>query len=343
MTTMLDFYREHGISPVTQDITDLQAHFARRAHLYRSLGLPPMAIQDKSVMEVGPGSGDNALYTSSLKPSRYVLVEPNAKACEDIKAKTISQTHAFKLYQCEIGEYRDDGIGFDVVLCEGFLGLCGGDSARMLEDVEKHVKVGGVLVITCIDAISDHSEVLRRALAQRYINNSMTLHEKVNALVPVFTPHLATLKGITRSVEDWILDNILNPASIGPTFSIPDALTHLEGRFEVLGCSPDGLIPDWHWYKEAPQGNQWAIDAYWTQAHNLLDCRKVEHGRRATVNTELMQWCKRIRSIVHTIEHGGLKHDLGCAVELDDQLDILEADPGWFGRGQQYLSLVRVQ
>ncbi len=340
MTTMLDFYQQHGISPVKQDITDLSAHFARRAHLYRSLGLWPKSIEGKSVLEVGPGTGENALYTASLKPSRYVLVEPNHAAVEALRTTLPDAIVAWKrIEELSIHEGR-----YDVVLCEGLLGLCGADPLALLDRLTQHVKVGGVLVITCIDAISDHSEVLRRALAQRYVNSDMTLQEKVNALIPVFTPHLQTLKGRTRSVEDWILDNILNPASIGPTFSIPDALTHLDGRFEVLGCNPRFLM-DWRWYKEAESGNTWAIESYWKNAHNLRDYRAVKPSTRFLGrNYELMQWCERIRSIVHTLEHGGgLKHDLGCEGELEDQLDILEADPSWFGRGQQYLSLVRVQ
>jgi SAM-dependent methyltransferase len=328
MTTMLDFYREHGISPVKQDIHDLNAHFARRAHLYRSLGLAPKSIEGKSVLEVGPGTGENALYTASLKPSRYVAIEPNPVAAQAL-AETLPDVEVY----CHTLAESPCLVKFDVVICEGLLGLCGDDPRQILEHLTQHVAVGGVLVITCIDAISDHAEVLRRALAQRYVNPDMSLQEKVNALVPVFTPHLATLKGMTRSVEDWILDNILNPASIGPTFSIPDALAHLDGRFEVLGCNPRFLM-DWRWYKEAEQGNAWAIESYWRNCHNLLDYRTVDGGLSLTeLNQGLLHHCQYVRECVAALERG--EHP---------QVDTsrIENDPSWFGRGQQYLSLVRV-
>src|SRR5436190_1477044 len=85
MTSLLDFYRQHGISPVAQDISDLPAHFARRAALYRSLGLPPMAVHGKWVLEIGPGSGDNAVYTESLRPDNYVLLEPNERGADELR------------------------------------------------------------------------------------------------------------------------------------------------------------------------------------------------------------------------------------------------------------------
>ncbi len=326
MTSLLDFYQQHGISPVKQDVTDLPAHFARRAHLYRSLGLPPIAVRGKSVLEVGPGSGENALYTLSLQPRGYVALEPNHVAAEAARARLGAGVDVVEI---PIEEYDTIGSPFDLVLCEGLLGLCGTDPKVLLEHVAKHVAPGGALVITCIDAISDHAEVLRRAMAQQMIGRTAPLADQVAILRPAFAPHLATLKGMTRSVDDWIIDNLLNPASIGPTFSIPEACEALDGRFEVLGCSPRFLL-DWRWYKEAKPGNQWAIDAYWQQAHNLMDYRRVDDPRHADVNQELMDNCLTDREKLRRYE----RHE--C-----NKLIVQDVDPAWFGRGQQYLSFVR--
>mgnify|MGYP006176012067 CR=1 FL=1 len=54
----------------------------RRDSLYRVLGLPPSFVRGRSVIEFGPGSGHNALFTASLAPARYVLVD-GARADED--------------------------------------------------------------------------------------------------------------------------------------------------------------------------------------------------------------------------------------------------------------------
>lgn len=329
---MLDFYRQHQISPVTQDIGDLQAHFQRRAFLYRSLGLPPVAIQGKRVFEVGAGASSNALYTVSLQPQIYTVLEPNPTGAEEIKRAI--PTANVVCERLEDYSVNDPYEPFDVVLCEGLLGLCGGDPNALLADLVGHVKVGGVVVITCIDAISNCAEVLRRAMAHRIVDRSKSLQEQVQQLVPVFTPHLATLKGMTRSVEDWILDNLLNPASIGPLFSIPDALTAVDGTFEVLGCSPRFLI-DWRWYKEGTPGTSWAIESYWRNCHNLYDYRFVNPPRDVETNRTMYEECLRVRADVQAYERGELKGT--------HRVWLHPSDIGWFGRGQQYLSLVRVQ
>lgn len=336
MTSLLDFYQQHGISPVKQDISDLPAHFARRAGLYRSLGIPPMAVCGKRVLEVGPGSGENALYTASLDPMRYVVLEPNPSGARELSKRPI----AIDVIETSVEAY-EASIPFDLVLCEGLLGLCGTDPKALLEHVAKHVAPGGVLVITCIDAISDHAEVLRRAMAQRLIDRSAPLADQVAVLRPVFAPHLATLKGMTRSVDDWIIDNLLNPASIGPTFSIPDACWALDGRFDVLGCSPRFLL-DWRWYKNAEQGNHWAVASYWQQAHNLMDYRRVKphwstwETQILDANRELMRECQRFREQLQAYEAGDAEYPTVAPW-------MVTPDPmaSWFGRGQQYLSFVR--
>ena len=73
----VSFYAENRISPVAQDLSDLRRHFQRRESLFRSLGILPLLVQGASVIEFGPGSGHNALYTASLKPATYTLVEGN--------------------------------------------------------------------------------------------------------------------------------------------------------------------------------------------------------------------------------------------------------------------------
>lgn len=321
VTSLLDFYRQHGISPVNQEIGDLKAHFARRAKLYRDLGIST-AIRGRYVLEVGAGSGENALYTNSLHPCEYTILEPNPVGAQDIRRRGIrARVLEQRIEDCTL-------FHFDVVLCEGLLGLCGTDPKELLEHVARHVTPGGVLVITCIDPISDYAEVLRRAMAQSLIDRSAPLADQVAILRPVFAPHLATLKGMTRNVDDWIIDNLLNPASIGPTFSIPEACAALDGRFDVLGCSPR-FLTDWRWYKDTTPGNQWAIDAYWAQAHNLLDYRRVDPPHTESENRDLMAHCLAIREKVRHYEHGG------------PPITHAAMDPGWFGRGQQYLSFIR--
>ena len=75
------------------------------------------------MLEIGPGSGNNSLYTASLKPSKYVLVEPNHSAVNDIKniLSTIPEFNKTILVEnCLLSEFRHK-TKFDVVICEGIL------------------------------------------------------------------------------------------------------------------------------------------------------------------------------------------------------------------------------
>ena len=94
-------------------------------------------------------------------------------------------------------------------------------------------------------------------------------------LRPVFAPHLATLAGMSRSVDDWIYDNILIPYG-GRLFSIADAVTTLDETFDAYGVSPS-FFTDWRWYKnihgENRDYNKRAIDQYLRNVTTLIDYR----------------------------------------------------------------------
>ena len=80
----LEFYLENSISPVHQNIKNIKQHFERRASLYTRLGLNSNYIEKSSIIEIGPGSGHNSLYVSSLNPKKYFLVEPNETGFKEI-------------------------------------------------------------------------------------------------------------------------------------------------------------------------------------------------------------------------------------------------------------------
>jgi SAM-dependent methyltransferase len=376
--SLLDFYRRHQISPVRQDIRDLRVHFARRAALYRHLGILPAFLRGRTVLEIGPGSGSNSVYTASLEPARYVLVEANPRGVDDIRT-------LFSLYPafaecveviCETVDDYEGNAPFDFVFCEGVLALAGvPDPGRLLRKVAAHTAPGGVLVITCIDAISDFPETLRRLLAQLVVDPADSLPAQVERLLPIFAPHLSTLAGMSRRHDDWIIDNLLNPASIGPLLSIADAMTALDGEFDAFGASPH-FLTDWRWYKAIGPNdrlNDLARDEYWANVHNLLDYRHLSPPRDGAANRRLYEACNRARMMVQEYERdrdraivtaivraldsivatvGTFSPETGEALaELRDILaqpfiDTAEVAASvrfaaWFGRGQQYLSFSR--
>lgn len=377
-TSLVDFYRRYGISPVHQDISDLPRHFARRGALYRHLGLLPAFVRGRSVIEVGPGSGFNSLYTATLGPSRYVLVEGNPRGVRDITAlfgRFGSLCEGIEIVPALVEEYEPDQR-FDFVLCEGMLALAGvPDPVALLASVARLVAPGGVLVITCIDAVSYFAETLRRLLANLLIDAGEPLEVRTPVLVGAFGRHLATLAGMTRSHEDWVVDNLINPASIGPLLSIPDAIIALADTFDVFGASPR-FLTDWRWHKDIGvdgRFNALAIDEYWANAHHLLDYRRAgppgDPARNALVYDaclavrdevralersptragveRIQDWLRRISGLVHEAVPGvdqALKDvdRLIGAADIDaHRIASAEHLGAWFGRGQQYVSFNR--
>jgi len=377
--SLLEFYRRHRISPVRQDIHDLRAHFGRRAGLYRHLGILPGFVRGRTALEVGPGSGFNSLYTASLGPSRYVLLEANPRGVDDIRqlfSHYPGLAERIEVIPASVDDYAGTER-FTFVFCEGMLALAGVPDPRMLlRTVARNTEPGGVLVITCIDAVSDFSEVLRRFIAQWLIDPARELAGHVEQLLPVFAPHLSTLAGMNRRHDDWIVDNLLNPASIGPLLSIPDAIAALADQFDVFGASPR-LLTDWRWYKaiagESDRFNELAVEAYWANVHNLLDYRGVWAPRDRIDNQRLYDACATVRGAVREYERerdrsiiavvlGGLDTIAASvrsfspvtsdalaevrAALAQPTLDAaaVAASRGfgpWFGRGQQYLSFSR--
>ena len=43
--SFVDFYFQHSISPVSQNIEDIELHFQRRSALFSSLGLPALELK----------------------------------------------------------------------------------------------------------------------------------------------------------------------------------------------------------------------------------------------------------------------------------------------------------
>ncbi len=378
--SLLDFYRKNNISPVRQEIPDLGQHFERRGALYHQLGILPAFIRSRTVLEVGPGSGYNSLYTASLEPERFDLLEPNPQGVRDIH-DLFDQCQFWNenitIIPKTIEEY-DINKTYDFVFCEGLLGAAGvPDPGFLFKKLTKFVSPGGVLVITCIDEVAYLPELLRRLIAQMLISDEDTLDEKKTKLLPVFSPHLAQLQGMTRRYDDWIVDNLINPASCGQLFTIPDALTILPDQFEFYSSSPH-FVSDWRWYKKIygkeRDFTHQGLNQYWVNLHNFLDYRYTFPSRDISANMKLYQLCKSIRQTIQQYEKERKNENLNIiqknlyqciiivrefspetAYALSEVLDLLSHQPleafhvaemtrfaALFGRGQQYISLNRL-
>lgn len=122
MNSFLEYYGEHQISPVAQDISDLALHYRKREKLYRQLGMPPRLFQNADILEVGPGSGYNTLAFFAWGGNVH-LVEPNPAGRRDMKQLFCERQvleNKYEIYETTIEEFQSEQR-YDIIIAEGFL------------------------------------------------------------------------------------------------------------------------------------------------------------------------------------------------------------------------------
>jgi 2-polyprenyl-3-methyl-5-hydroxy-6-metoxy-1,4-benzoquinol methylase len=296
----VDFYRDNAISPVSQDIVDLGRHFERRSSLYRTMGIPSHLLGGRDIIEFGPGSGHNALYTASLEPHSYTLVDGNPYGLTEAQRLFAAHVPACNVRFVEslIEDYAANPVDF--VICEGTIPFQH-DPGAMARRVASFVRPGGLVTLTTVDSVSYLAEGLRRLACECIAPASLPPAERLEILRPLLAPHLATLAAMSRPLDDWIWDNILQPMVHG-TFSIPAAIEALGENFDFYGASPS-FVTDWRWYKELYGSNrdfnERAADAYRSNIVNFLDWRTGPlRPLDANLGATIITLCDQIVEIV---------------------------------------------
>ncbi|EMY76243.1 methyltransferase domain protein [Leptospira weilii serovar Ranarum str. ICFT] len=344
-------------------------HYYRRESLYISLGILPGYIANRKVIEFGPGSGHNAVYTASLNPKIYTLVDGSKVGFEATKQRFIHQDK-IEVVHTLFQDFHSE-IKYDLVIAEGCLPHQK-EPLFLLDHICNAVDEGGLLLITTANGISYLTETLRRLIRDKFLSTNEPTEKQLRLLMPIYESHLKTLINMSRPIEDWILDSIIQPLQEVRLLSIPEVINHVDGRFEVLSSSPK-FIDDWRWYKDINSKvkgyNQIALDSYFRKNLNFLDYRFtfVEHSKEFGMKLE--ELCNDTWNIMCEIERNE-DGDWGrLYTNLSDILNLLlepapetakalneiiiwlkEGDvdkpllnfPYWWGRGQQYLSLMKI-
>jgi SAM-dependent methyltransferase len=367
----VDFYRQNGISPVSQDIADLQRHYERRASLYRLMGIPPGAVTDKRVLEFGPGSGHNAIATAAFGPKHYRFVDGNPTGIarlRDLFAKHAPET-PYDVVDSLIEEYHAPER-YDLVICEGVIPFQL-DPKPFSRHVAGFAAPGGIVSLTTIDAVSFLGDLGRRLIADKLVPASVPAHERVQRLVPHFAPHISTLGGMSRPLEDYLYDNIVQPLP-GKMFSIPDAIDALDDEFDFYGSSPS-FATELRWFKtlygDAQQRNTRVREAYLCNILNLLDTRIELAPHDPKLGAAVLGHAEAVYAAMQALEAAGSDDTAHIAPLLTSIADLARplapqtaaaletlaaalaapagAMPGgpfasFFGRGMQYVSFLRL-
>ena len=329
--THLAFYKEFGVSPVHQDISDLDQHIDRRRSLYRSLGVLPVLIRASRVLEVAPGSGHNSLFIAACQPASLTLVEPNPVGLREIKnlyaGFELSHTTP-ELIDSKLEDYDPDNI-FDIVICEGWLGSAPHEH-DMLAKLGSMVAPGGVLCVSLVSPIGLLANILRRLLAASVISGKDSVYH-VSLLKRAFATHLNTLADMSRPHEDWVIDNMINPAWYGVCLTPAMTVDVLGDTFDHYGFSPR-MISDWRWYKslygENRNFNARFLDSFYSTAHNLLDYRDQSDLQDSSLNQQLEVACfdflKQVMAF--EFENAGIDSVLSAIDTLRPMLETVSPD-----------------
>lgn len=374
----LDYYGQNRIIPVSQDLSDLATHLRRRSILYHFLHIPPAVVRGRRVLEVGPGTGDNAIYTASLLPDTYTLLDGNPYSIVSLRERIKDPRYSFEnirnleCVETDFLNYRDDHL-YDLVLCEGVI-PAQNNCRTFLKHAASFVDDGGILVITTLSAISIFADVCRRLVKPIFAQKIATWARLVDELVAFFVPHLETLPGRSRIPRDWVMDNILQPWPQTTVFTMENALDILDGEFDLYGTSPQ-LIQDFRWYKAAAVDVETLNDVarrqikFWSP--QFIDYRVDPIGFSGFDGADLEKECGAVfldtnvawstENVEQVIECVARVQRLGkwiasvfprTATSISDfaagmttLVNCEKANFGdfssWFGRGQQYVSFRR--
>lgn len=373
MNKIIDFYREHSISPVHQDISNFEYHCARREKLYRQLGMPTLVFNEAEVLEVGAGGGYNAVVLTQWN-CHLSIVEPNETAQREIielfKKRNIKD---YVLYKETVEQH--DGKKYDIVIAEGFLPTIE-NWPEVLNKLKDLVKENGILVVTCQDEMGMFVERMKRLIGHIAVKNLVSYRDRVVKLSEIFKPQLKLLHGVSRPIEDWVQDQLLcEDFNFDNILDLKRAIQIVGEDWDILGCSSPNFFVDYSWYKDVSYDYKKSYcEQYDKKSYNLIMAgreeidvlgidvpmirKSIDEIRRLEIIYENMK--QKTDGVIHKIIHE-LRNLLQMLKECDKEMagfiketiEILSSEiekiniidyPMFckcFGRSQQYISFVR--
>jgi hypothetical protein len=313
------------------------------------------------------------------------LVDANPASIEALQSKVVTlDPNRVELVMADFNSddlsLRLEGMRFDIVLAEACLP---GQVAPIssLRKISNFVcDSAGMLVVTAADDMSTLSELCRRYMKPAIVHASNgTFDNAVEIACRVFGTHFEALPYASRSLHDWVLDQIVHPWPRNWALSMNDAIDELK-EFHFLGSSPN-FFEDWRWHKQfANTSVEWSelASKRWTQVapytmDNIIDMANVNFSAFPN-GLKLNELCRKFGRLsydactndtysnVDEVENV-LKEIRG---ELSNRPEFLETShsitdyviglrrlvsgdltypynefKNWWGRGQQYVSFAR--
>ena len=300
----LTFYKAQNISPCHPDISDLERHYERRRKLYRQCGIPEMTFKNSTMLEVGPGSGYNTLAFFHMTKEHIDLVEANPVGIHEMGElfeKHKISSNRYTIYETVIEQFEATKT-YDIIIAEGFLQVSF-HQKEIIKKLKSLVNPKGIIVITCEDDVSIFVEAMKRLIGVLITENIQTLQQKKEYLVKIFSPILKSIKGMTRPVDEWVDDQLINTGVInGVELCLDDAIDYMEDEFYVLGTSPH-MFTDYSFYKNIEHDVHEDYKAQFVRKHlSLMLAETDEMVLDKTIAERLSCQCRMARRLAAVYE-----------------------------------------
>lgn len=300
---LVDFYKKNNIIPVVNlgDVS-LKKILKQRDDFYRTLSI--YSFENKSVLELCPGTGVNAFYLLNEKIKNITLVDINPQSILQMK-NNLNKYSNKKIYSKDIYKF-DTNKKFDYVIIECV--LAGMDYPdKILKKLPKYLKKNGVLIFTLTDECAYISEKARGLISKILISEKekqkkkkLTFIEKYTYLSKIFDSHLNTLGPNTKKTEKWIQDNMLQYDWWGKKkyLSLEDSLKPLNikrNKLSFWSISPQ-INNSFLWYKNRSNSkvNDIFINNYRMNKINFIDVRQKYFN---TKNIDIQKLLKIVNNI----------------------------------------------
>lgn len=318
----LSYYIENKISPVHQNISNLNDHYDRRNYLYDNLGINKLLIKKSIIFEFGPGSGHNSLYLSKVNPKKYCLFEPNPTGYIDIKNLYAKYPLIKKpiIYRRKLEDYKKIIYGkADIVIAEAWIGSLKTE-LNLIKKLSNMINKNGFLIMTFQPSIGMLPNMLRRILSYKIINYNDNFKLKSDKLSNFFSKELSDISKMSRPIEDWTQDTLLNPAAMTSVLSIEQILNQLGHNFQIYNTYPK-YFKSFDWYKnfigKKRNMNKVFTDQIYKNYYSFLDMKKVYEKDSSIQNSKkLNSLINQLYFLLFNLEKNNLKIERFKNIEI---------------------------
>ncbi len=178
---------------------------------------------------------------------------------------------------------------------------------------------------------------MRRQIRTSIVAPTAEPAAQIAALLPILGPRLATLKGMSRSHADWLMDNIVQPVRHAGLLPIPQAVATLADDFRRLrrlaGLSAccERRVAALIDYRQTPA------------EHDGKTGRAIEAEGRIAPGTAAVPVLQRLVGLLKPLlpETAAALDEAAGYFAGQIPLSALRLFPPLWARGQPYLSLIR--